>query len=85
MAENKKPRKQKPVLSIKPSYKPLDITLIKKDLNKTELRNDPLNLAPGTLAKMGKNEYVSLEVIAQICDYLDCRIEEVVEFIPDKK
>jgi putative transcriptional regulator len=81
----KRTRKPKPVLNIKPSYKPLEITLIKKDLNKTDLRNDPLNLAPGTLAKMGKNEYVSLEIIAQICDHLDCRIEEVVEFIPDKK
>jgi putative transcriptional regulator len=81
----KRARKPKPVLNIKPSYKPLDITLIKKDLNKTDLRSEPLNLAPGTLAKMGKNEYVSLEIIAQICDHLDCRIEEVVEFIPDTK
>ena len=36
-----------------------------------------------TLAKLGKNEKVSLDVIESICFALNCRIEDVMELIPD--
>ncbi|MGV7115477.1 helix-turn-helix domain-containing protein [Paenibacillus kyungheensis] len=67
-------------MGLKPSYKPMEITLIKRDKNKTYLRSK-LGISPTTLAKMSNNEFVSLSVIARICEELDCRIEEVVEFI----
>ncbi|MCK1985188.1 MULTISPECIES: helix-turn-helix domain-containing protein [Peribacillus] len=63
-----------------PSYKPMDITLIKRDKKRVDLRND-IGISSSTLAKMTNNEYIALDVIALICEYLDCRIEEVVEFI----
>jgi putative transcriptional regulator len=65
---------------LKPSYKPMEITLIRRDKTKKDLRED-LGLSPSTLAKMSRGEYVALSVIARICEYLDCRIEEVVEFV----
>lgn len=37
------------------------------------------------IARMGKNEPVSLEVLAKICEVLECNISDIVEFIPDKK
>lgn len=67
-------------MKLKPSYKPLEITLIKKDKTKTDLKND-LKISPATLAKISKGENVALSVIMKICEYLDCRIEEVVEFV----
>ncbi|MEK4031024.1 helix-turn-helix domain-containing protein [Pseudobacillus sp. FSL P4-0506] len=70
--------------SIVPSYKPMDKTLIDRDKNRTDLRND-LGISPSTLAKMSAGEYVALDVIALICEYLDCKIEEVVEFVPKKE
>jgi putative transcriptional regulator len=60
------------------SYKPLWKTLIDKGLNKTKLREE-LNLSPTILAKMGKDEYVSLKTLESICTFLNCKIEEVVE------
>ncbi|MFB7304059.1 helix-turn-helix domain-containing protein [Heyndrickxia sporothermodurans] len=66
-----------------PSYKPMDITLIKRDKTRTDLRN-ALGISPSTLAKMTNGEYVALDVIGLICEYLDCKIEEVVEFIEKK-
>jgi putative transcriptional regulator len=65
---------------LKPSYKPMEITLIKRDKNKSKLREE-LGLSPSTLAKMSNGEYVALDIIALICEHLDCKIEEVVEFI----
>lgn len=67
-------------MALKPSYKPMEITLIKKDKTKTYLRTQ-LGISPSTLAKMSNGEFVALSVIARICEDLQCRIEEVVEFI----
>lgn len=68
-------------MNLKPSYKPMEITLIKKDKIKADLKRD-LKISSATLAKMSKGEIVSLQVIVQICEYLNCRIEEVVELVP---
>ncbi|GIO33142.1 hypothetical protein J2TS6_42830 [Paenibacillus albilobatus] len=65
---------------LKPSYKPLDITLIKRDKNKTYLRNK-LGISSSTLANMSNGKFVAMSVLAKICEDLQCRIEEVVEFI----
>ena len=47
-------------------------------MTKTQLR-EAVGFSTSTLAKMSKNEYVSLEIIDNICLYLDCKIENVVE------
>lgn len=64
-----------------PSYKPLEITLIKKDKTKMDFRDD-LKISTATIAKISKGEYIHLKILAQICEYLECPIEEVVELIP---
>ncbi|WP_345806679.1 helix-turn-helix transcriptional regulator [Bacillus pumilus] len=65
---------------MKISYKPMEITLIKRDKNREDLKRE-LGISGSTLAKMRRGEVVSLAVILKICDYLDCTIQEVVEFI----
>lgn len=60
------------------SYGPLFKTLHDRNLKRTDLLKG-LKLSASTVAKLGKNEYVSLQVIDKICSYLDCKIEEVVE------
>ena len=52
--------------------------LIDKKKKKTDLISGA-NISSSALAKLGKNEYVSLAVISKICNYLDCKIEYVVE------
>ena len=68
---------------LKISFKPMEITLIRRDKNRTDLKKD-LGISPSTLAKMSKGEVVTLAVILKICEYLECNIEEVVEFVEDK-
>jgi DNA-binding Xre family transcriptional regulator len=60
------------------SYKPLWHQLLERDMKKLEFR-DYVEISNGTLAKLGKNEPVSMDVIEKICLALDCRIEEIVE------
>lgn len=64
------------------TYKPLFTTLIDKGMTKTELRKS-VGFSTTALAKMSKGEYISLETIEKICLYLDCKIEDVVEIIPN--
>lgn len=60
------------------SYKPLWHTLLSLDLKKMDLVGRGV-VSRATLAKMGKDEYVALEVIDRICSELGCPIEAVVE------
>ena len=60
------------------SFKPLWHTLLSLDLKKMDLVKRGI-VSTATLAKLGKNEYVALEVIDRICTELGCPIEAVVE------
>lgn len=64
------------------SYKPLWRLLLERDMKKLELR-DLVGMSNSTLAKLGKNEPVSMEVLEKICIKLDCRVEDIVEFKKD--
>lgn len=63
------------------SYKPLFRLLLEKDMTKTQLR-ESIGFSTATLAKLSKNEYVSLETIDNICKYFNCKIENVMEYQP---
>ena len=52
-------------------------------MKKLELR-DLVGMSNSTLAKLGKNEPVAMDIIEKICIKLDCRIEDVVEIKKDE-
>ena len=60
--------------------------LIDKRMNKSQLR-DTAGISTNAVAKLGKNEPVSLDTLEKICSALHCNIEDVMEFIsmPDAK
>lgn len=66
------------------SYNKLWKLLIDKNMSKTELKKE-IGISPGTLARLGKNETVSMDVLARICDCLSCGIEDIVSYIPNVK
>lgn len=65
------------------SYNNLWKLLIDKNIKKLDLR-DRTGISSSTLAKMGKNEPVSLTVLEKICFELDCNIGDVLEFVPNE-
>lgn len=69
---------------MKVSYNKLWKLLIDKGMNKTELMN-AIKSSPNTMAKLGKNENVSMDVITRICDVLQCDVGDVMEMIPEEK
>ena len=59
-------------------YNPLWKNLIDKNMRKMDLVK-LVGISNGTLAKLGKNESVSLSILDKICIALDCEISNVVE------
>lgn len=65
------------------SYKKLFKLLIDKDLKKTEFAKK-VGIGQNTLAKLSKNEYVSMEVLVRICKGLECTFDDIVEVVGEK-
>ena len=63
------------------NYKPLLKLLIDKGMTKTQLR-EQLGISMSTLAKISKNEYISMKVLDNICSLVNCKIEDVIEHQP---
>ena len=60
------------------SYKPLWKLLIDKDMSKKDLM-DATNISKSTIDKMGRSEIISLEIVDRICNYFNCKVEDVIE------
>ena len=61
------------------SYDKLWKMLIDKKMNRTDLK-DAAGISFNVLAKMGRNEFVSMESLDKICHTLSCDIGEIKEF-----
>ena len=65
------------------SYEPLWAMLDELDVSKMEFAKI-IGMSNATLAKLGKNEPITLTIIDKICNAFDCKIENIVQHIPDR-
>lgn len=63
-------------------YKKLFKLLIDQDMKKTEFRK-MVGISEGTLAKLSKNENVSLDVLVRICRKLNCTLDDIIDVVPE--
>lgn len=61
------------------SYNGLWKLLIDKNMKRMDLVNQ-VGISSSTLAKMGKGEPVSMEVLGKICDKLDCDFGDIISY-----
>ncbi len=66
------------------SYNRLWKMLIDKNMKRIEMQY-LTGISGNILARMGKNQYVSMETIEKICKKLDCTVDEMMEFIDDEQ
>lgn len=66
------------------SYAKLWKLLIDKKMNRTDLRLKA-DIGTATLAKLGKDQPVSMDVMLKICSVLDCNIADVMDVLPIKE
>lgn len=65
------------------SYNKLWKLLIDKGMTKTEMRLKA-DISTTTLAKLGKSETVSMEVLLRICKVLDCNVGDIMDVINEE-
>lgn len=61
------------------SFRPLWKMLIDKNMTKEQFRKK-LQMSSSTIAKMGKGQNISLDVIGKICKELNCQPGDIFEF-----
>lgn len=64
-------------------YKPLWKLLIDRELKKKDLCQ-MAHISPASVTKMGRNGYVTTEVLEKICTALNCGIGDVMEILDDE-
>lgn len=60
------------------SYNKLWKLLIDKNMTKTQMRK-AAGISTNVLAKLGKNETVSMETLARIAAAMECGLDDIVE------
>lgn len=61
-------------------YKKLWKLLIDRDLKKKDLAQ-MAGISDYTITKMGKGENITVETLGKICFALDCKLDDIMEFI----
>lgn len=62
------------------SYKKLFKLLIDRDMKKKELK-ELSGIGNSTMTKLANNENVTVEVMAKICNALNCSMDDVIEIL----
>lgn len=66
------------------SYKRLWKLLIDRDMKKKDLA-EKAKISNYTINKLNKSENVNTDTLVKICMALNCRIEDIMEIIPEEK
>jgi putative transcriptional regulator len=68
-------------MKMKMSYKKLWKLLIDRDMKQTDLRK-MAGISSSSLAKLGKDENVTTDVLLRICESLNVNLNDIVETVP---
>ena len=69
---------------MKACYKKLWKLLIDKNLKRTDLKK-LAGISSASLAKLGKDENVSMDVLKKVCKALECNIGDIMDLVPEDK
>lgn len=64
------------------SYKKLLHMLIDKDMTIADLQKQA-GYSANISTRLRNDTYISLETVEKICRVLDCKMDEIIEFVPD--
>ena len=51
-------------------------------MKKTDLK-DKCGLSLNVIAKLSKNEQISMEKLQKLCQFFNCQFSDIVEYIPE--
>ena len=65
------------------SYNKLWKMLIDKNMKKSDLR-EKAGISSASLAKLGKGDNITTDVLLRICEVMECRIEDILKTVRDQ-
>lgn len=65
------------------SYKKLFHLLIEKEMTNAQLQKQA-GFSANIITRLKRNEYVSLDSIESICRVMECGVDDILEFMPEK-
>lgn len=65
------------------SYNKLWKMLIDKNMKKSDLR-DKAGISSASIAKLGKGDNITTDVLIKICEAMDCHLDDIMETVDDK-
>lgn len=66
------------------SYKKLWHILIDRNMKKKDLEA-LANINHYTMCKMSRDENVTTDILGKVCAALDCKVEDIIDFLPDEE
>lgn len=66
------------------SYNKLWKLLIDKKMNRRDLKS-ATGISTATIAKLGKGENITTEILVKICEALDCNLNDIMELSNEDK
>ena len=64
------------------SYNKLWKMLIDKNMKKSDLK-EKAGISSASIAKLGKGDNITTDVLLRICEAMNCRIEDILETVRD--
>ena len=66
------------------SYEKLWVILQERGISRTELVH-VAKISTNAMAKLGKNEDVRVQILIKICDVLNCKIDDIMDYSIEAK
>lgn len=66
------------------TYKKLFHMLIDREMTPAQLQKEA-GYSANISTRLRRDRYVSLESMEKICRVLNCKVDDIIEFIPDEK
>jgi len=63
---------------VRVSYNKLWKMLIDKEMQKRDLQEEA-GISSASIAKLGKGENITTDILLKICDALDCNLDDIME------
>ncbi len=64
------------------SYKKLFHLMIEKDMTNAKLQQQA-GFSANIITRLKRNSYISLESVESICRVMNCKVDDILEFVPE--
>lgn len=64
------------------SYKKLFHVMIEKSITNAQLQRQA-GFSANIITRLKRDDYISLETIESICKVINCKVDDILEFVPD--